>query len=121
MKEGVTCSSKRSHIPSCILDEARGWKMEVDLGKKLVFPDIVQTKLRPDIVLWSEVGKKLVIVELTVPWESRCEEAFERKRGKYTELQELCNQRGSRTWLYPVEVGTRGFAAQSFCRMLSAV
>jgi len=55
-----------------ILDGTTGWNMEVDLGKKLVFPDIVQTTLRPDIVLWTKTGKKLIAIELTVPWETRC-------------------------------------------------
>jgi len=40
--------------------------MEVDLGRRLVFQDIVQTTLRPDIVLWSKTGKKLIVIELTV-------------------------------------------------------
>ena len=53
--------------------------MEVDLGKRLVFPDIVQTTLRPDIVLWSRTGKKLIAIELTVPWKTRCEDANERE------------------------------------------
>jgi hypothetical protein len=39
--------------------------MEVDLSKKLVFPSIVQTNLRPDIVLLSDKGKKLIMIELT--------------------------------------------------------
>jgi len=29
--------------------EARHWKTKVDLTQKLVFPDVVQTSLRPDI------------------------------------------------------------------------
>jgi len=52
-----------------------GWNMEVDLGKKLVFPGIVYTNLRPDIILLLESGKKLIMTELTVTWETRCEEA----------------------------------------------
>jgi len=48
--------------------------MEVDLGRRLVFPDIVQTTLRPDIVLWSKTGKKLIVIELIVLWETRFEE-----------------------------------------------
>ena len=39
--------------------------------------------MRPDIVLWSETEKKLVVIELTVPWETRCEEAYERKKANY--------------------------------------
>ena len=60
--------------------------MQVDLDSKLVFPSIVQTTLRPDIVLWSNPGKRLIVIELTVPWETRCEEAYGMKKPKYTEL-----------------------------------
>ena len=84
--------------------------MEVDLWKRLVFPDIVQTTLRPDIVLRSRTVKKLIATELTVPWETRCEEANERKRAKYTELMKLCRKQGWRTWLFPWKLALEGFA-----------
>ena len=58
---------------------------------------------------------------LTVPWETRCEEAYERKKGKYTELVDLCIQRGWRTWLFPAKVGVRGSCSQSICRLMTAV
>jgi len=32
------------------------------------------------------------MVELTVPWETRCDEVYERKMAKYTELQEQCRR-----------------------------
>jgi len=80
--------------------------MKVDLGKQLVFPNIIHTAQRPDIVIWSPNDRKLVMVELTVPWETR------------TELQEQCRSRGWSTWLFPVEIGCRGFPAQSLWRML---
>ena len=108
-------------VGSSILGGTTGWNMEVDLGKRLVFPDVVQTTLRPDIVLWSKAGKKLIVIELTVPWETRCEEAYERKKAKYTELLDLCKEKGWRTWLFPVEVGARGFCSQSLCRLMTAV
>ena len=116
--ETVTKGGKQQ---ASILDGTTGWNMEVDLGKRLVFPDIVQTTLRPDIVLWSRTGKKLIAIELTVPWETRCEEAYERKRAKYTELMETCRNQGWHTWLFPVEVGVRGFCAQSGHRLMTAV
>ena len=98
-------------VGSSILGGTTGWNMEVDLGKRasLVFPDVVQTTLSPDIVLWSKTRKKLIVIELTVPWETRCEVAYERKKAKYTELLDLCKEKGWRTWLFPVEVGARGF------------
>ena len=95
--------------------------MEVDLGKRLVFPDVVQTTLRPDIVLWSKTGKKLIVIELKVPWETRCEEAYERKKAKYIELLDLCKEKGWRTWLFQVEVGAKGFCSKSVCRVMTAV
>jgi len=43
--------------------------MKVDRGEKLQFPQVVQTTLRPVVVLWSEEAKKIILMELTVPWE----------------------------------------------------
>ena len=58
--------------------------MKVDTGKQLVFLNIIHTAQRPDIVIWSPNDRKLMMVELTVSWETRCEEAYERKMAKYT-------------------------------------
>ena len=47
---------------------------------QLRFPEhIVETTLRPDIVLFSDSTKQVVLLDLTVPWEERMEEANERK------------------------------------------
>ncbi|KAH3854986.1 hypothetical protein DPMN_097546 [Dreissena polymorpha] len=48
--------------------------MEVDIYKKLIFPStiIVQTNHRSGIVLWSDAGKRLIVMEFTVPWETIC-------------------------------------------------
>ncbi|XP_045167230.2 uncharacterized protein LOC123530520 [Mercenaria mercenaria] len=120
VKEGQTAPKKKAATTS-LIDESDKWEMAVDLRRKLIFPDIVQTNLRPDIVIWSRKDKRLAMIELTVPWETRCEESYERKRAKYTELQEQCKGRGWKTWLFPVEIGSRGFPAQSLWRMLSAM
>ena len=97
-KKGRRCNPQQHHInfvkpdesgkpqptkKTSILDGTTGRNLEVDLGKKLVLPGIVQTNLRPDIIRWSETGKQLIMIELTVPWETRCEEAYERKKAKY--------------------------------------
>ena len=57
-------------------------------------------------------------MELTVPWEERIEEAFERKKSKYQQLVEECQERGWKAWCLPVEVGCRGFAGRSLWRSL---
>ena len=91
--------------------------MSVDLKKKLVFPNIIHTTLRPDIILSSEESKAIVMIELTVPWETRCDEAHERKKAKYFQLQEECKAKGWKCWPFPVEIGARAFPgpAQSLC------
>ena len=63
-----------------ILAMVNDWVLLVDLKRQLRFPkDIVPTNLRPDIVIFSKESKVCVIMELTVPWEERIEEAHERK------------------------------------------
>ena len=101
-----------------LLSGASTWEMRVDLNKRLVFPDVVHTNLRPDIVLWSVKGKKIILIELTVPWEESCGEAHERKMAKYQELLEQCRAKNWSAWLFPVEVGARGFPAQSAWSLL---
>ncbi|KAK0148843.1 hypothetical protein N1851_010754 [Merluccius polli] len=102
---------------SGLLATARDWEMKVDLGKQLKFPEsVATTTLRPDLLLISEASKQIVLLELTVPWEDRIEEANERKRAKYAELVEECRSNGWRARCEPIEVGCRGFAGQSLCR-----
>lgn len=68
---------------------AQDWKLKVDRGKQLKFPENVATSmLRPDMLLISEASKQIILLELTVPWEDSVEEANERKVEKYTELIE---------------------------------
>ena len=102
---------------SGLLATARDWELAVDLGKQLKFPEVVATTtLRPDIVLTSVASKQVILLELTVPWEDRIEEANERKRAKYSLLVEECRSNGWQARCQPIEVGCRGFAGQSLCR-----
>lgn len=74
---------------------ARDWQMLVDIGQQLIFPaEIAATTLRPDLVLWSTSLRSVFIAELTVPWENAVEEAYERKKLRYTELAADAQQRG---------------------------
>ena len=93
-----------------------------DLGKKLKFPkEVAHTTLRPDIVIWSKTPKRVILVELTVPWEERVDEAYETKKAKYEDLASTCRDRGWKTWIFPVEVGCRGFPSQSVWKMMGAM
>ena len=76
------------------------------------------TTFRPDIVVWSEVAKEVIIGELTVPWEDNIDEAHERKLAKYADLRAECNDKGWKASCYPFEVGCRGFVAHSLQKYL---
>lgn len=71
------------------------------------------------MILLSETTKQLIMLELTVPWEERMDEANESKRAKYQELVDECRRQGWKTSCEPLEVGCRGFAGRSLCRVLS--
>ncbi len=107
---GRTCSQPRTGI----LQTARDWKVVADLCQQSTFPPhIVQTAQRPDIILYSDSTHQIILVELTIPWESRVEEAHERKSLKYAELKSDCISKGWKCWCFPIEVTCRGFPAKS--------
>lgn len=113
---------RSSRVASGLLNTAQDWQLEVDLGRQLKFPQhVVKTSLRPDNVLVSEATRNLVMLELTVPWEDRMEEAFERKRVKYDGLVSNCHNQGWKARCLPVEVGCRGFAGQSLYKAYTAL
>ena len=84
----------------------------------MVPQEIVTTNLRPDIVYWSTSQQVVYFIELTVPWESSLEEAYERKKLKYEELRLEAEQKGWRARVFPVEVGCRGFVGRSVISLL---
>ncbi|XP_035658193.1 uncharacterized protein LOC118403564 [Branchiostoma floridae] len=70
------------------------WEMAVDLDRQLRFPSVIcDTQLRPDMVLWSVDQRSVLIIELTIPWEENIEAAYERKKLKYEELANQCNNK----------------------------
>ena len=121
VKAGVKAKPKKKLTPNA-LSSAADWEVRVDLGKRLKFSvHIFQTALRPDIVTFSNRTRKIIMWELTVPWEENAEEAHERKKLKYDELVELCKNNGWKAKCTPIEVGCRGFVARSLCKPLSDI
>ncbi|KAL4008901.1 hypothetical protein ACER0C_002753 [Sarotherodon galilaeus] len=99
----------RPYLTTGLLNTASDWQLQADLGKQLKFPqNIAKTSLRPDMIIISEASKQLIMLELTVPWEERIEEANERKQGKYQDLVQECRGRGWKTFYEPIEVDCRG-------------
>jgi len=75
----------RSHQHRVLSQQAptASWQLKVDLGRLLKFSEtIAMTTLMPGMVLLSESLRQVVLLELTVPWETQLEEAFERERAK---------------------------------------
>ena len=80
-----------------------------DLGDNYSFPThIVPTDLRPDIVWWNDVEKTVVLVELTIPFDTLMDSAHERKQAKYDHLLTAAKQKGFHASLITLEIGARG-------------
>ena len=94
--------------------------MMIDLEKKLIFSEVVYTYLRPDIMIWPQYPRRIILVELTVPWDDRTEEAYEHL-SKYQDRTVDCHRMGWLMTVFPVEIRCRGFPAQSLWRMIRAV
>ncbi|KAL7889078.1 hypothetical protein AOLI_G00040520 [Acnodon oligacanthus] len=106
---------------TCLLTPGCKWQMRADLGTQLVFPiEITQTTLRPDVVMWSTAAKKVLIIELTVPWEEGMSAAYKHKRLKYSDLAAECREGGWIATIHTVEVGCRGFVGKSTIQLLHA-
>ena len=88
--------------------------MQVDLKRKLVFPEeVAVTSLRPDMILLSRSTKTILVVELTVPWEDRLAISHQLKKAKYQDLIDEALLKGWYAALFSIEVGCRGFPATS--------
>ena len=80
---------------------------------------IKESGQRPDIVLYSECLKKMIMVELTVPYESRIDRQHQYKLAKYQDLASQLRRAGYNTKVLAVEVGARGFVGSSVFSMLT--
>ena len=113
---------KRRVYNKGILFEAADWKFLADLGKRLVFPEhICVTSLRPDMVIFSNAEKIIIMVELTCPSEENFQARHEAKLDKYDDLKTSCIDSGWKCHLFAVEVGARGYVAQTLSSCLSAL
>lgn len=95
-------------LPS-ILHQASYWEMQVEIKRRLVFPEeVAATTPYPGIIIFSKSTKIIVVDKLTVSWEDRL--VFAHKLKKY---QDQINETLVRGWHALLEVGCRGFSARS--------
>ena len=103
-----------------LLSSADDWQLIVDLETQLKFPrHIAVTSLRLGLILHSDNTKQCIY--LGAVWEEYITLANERKRSKYQELVEQCQQKSWKIYYDPVEVGCRGFAGQLLGRALAKI
>ena len=106
------------HRPSLLVGGGE-WELQVDKDSSLIFPpEIFATNQRPDVVIWSTKLKKVFLIELTCPAEEGISNANTRKKVRYNNLTEMINSQTKwKASLFSVEVGVRGFVADStrFC------
>ncbi|KAL9971383.1 hypothetical protein ACROYT_G023902 [Oculina patagonica] len=93
------------------------WKVAADLDSALVFP-IVTTSQRPDVVVWSDDAKQVILLELTVPWEENFGDAEDRKYRRYEELIDACKEAGWNPEYYHLAVGFRGYVSRELANLM---
>jgi len=103
-----------------LLGTASDWKVQIDYTKNPIsFPvHICVTEKRPDIVLYSDDLKMVILIELTCPAEENIADAHLRKEVKYTPLKHHIIDNKWKCHLLTVEVGARGFVGGSVRRCL---
>ena len=85
-----------------------------DLDSGLTFPGhIAITSLRPDLIVFSNSVKRIIVIELTCPCEENMESWHSIKLSKYLPLVDVIRRSGWSVDLFAIEVGARGYCSRS--------
>ena len=116
VKEGKRPGSGKVTRRSGLLFSANDWVLAYDSPHNpLVIPfHIVQTSLRPDIIIYSNATKQIFILELTVPAEDNIVQRHLDKENKYVKLLDDININHWTGHIFGLEIGSRGYVAKSF-------
>ncbi|GFO49169.1 polyprotein [Plakobranchus ocellatus] len=102
------------------LDGCDNWVVSADLPEWERHPDVIRkTASRPNIMIHFASTQQIMMVELTVPYESRMEEAYAFKQGKNLDLTKELKKDGYKARIMPVEIGAKGFVGSSAYNLLS--
>ena len=108
-KKGTRVKTKNSS-PSRILHQALEWILLGDLDDTFSFrPQIALTESRPDITIFSNRLKRVILIELTCPCEENMEAWHNTKVNKNMPLKSVIENNGWSVDLFAVEVGTRWY------------
>ena len=81
-------------------------------------PHIATTDQRPDIIVWSSTTQEVWVIELTVCFETRYEDAHTLKTNRYTDLMRQIADSPVDGTLVTLEVGSRGFLSLTNFNMM---
>ena len=115
-KSSITFVKKRSKRtpPVGILHHASDWVLLADLNSNYCFPvHIAFTQLRPDITIFANSLRKVILIELTCPCEENMESWHSIKINKYLALKTIIGSDGWCVELFAVEVGASGYCPKS--------
>ena len=116
VKEGKQPGRRETVSKSGILFTATDWVLAYDSPQEpLVIPHhIAQTSLRPDIILYSNNTKQILMLELTVPMEDNIVQRHLDKENKYARLIDDIELSKWKGHIFGIEIGSRGYVAKSF-------
>ena len=98
--------TKKNYKYEGLLHLSNDWISLVDLDNNYVFPPhIALTAMRPDIVIYSNTIKRIIILELTCPCEENMSKWHSEKFQKYLALIEQIKYGGWVVDFFAVEVG----------------
>ncbi|GFR67894.1 polyprotein [Elysia marginata] len=113
-----TASTQRKGL----LDRCNDWEVSANLREWDKHPDVIRrSTLRPDIVIHSLSTQQFIMVELTVPYKSRMEQADTYKKEKYLGLTKELEESGYRAKTMPIEIEARGFTGSLAYYLLSKI
>ena len=99
-------SNKKEEVT--VYADLAGWR----INGGTIPPDLVLTDQKPDLVIIdrSDLPTKVILLELTVPWDSseNFKAAYERKTARYERLAGDLREMGYKASNIPFEIGCRG-------------
>ena len=114
VKAGKYVPKTKPPMPTGLLHLAEDWILLSDLNGSYIFPGhIAISSLRPDIIIYSNSLRRVILIELTSPSEENMETWHSIKLSKYMCLVHMIEANGWCVDLFAIEVGARGYCSRT--------
>ena len=116
VREGEKPDKRKTEFRSGLLLSAQDWiAMHDSTSSPLIIPQhITQTSLRPDIIMYSNETRQIVLLELTIPAEDNIVQRHSDKEFKYAKLVDDIELNHWEGYVFAVEISSRGYVAKSY-------